>query len=148
MRLNKLNWIAALALTSATCAHALNYSIGWYKVSSGGGTSTGGTFSLSGTIGQADAGTAMTGGAFSLTGGFWSIYAVQAPGAPLLTIHFTNGTAKIFWPSPSPGFVLQHNDDLSTTNWVASPAPDDNGSEKSLTVDSPAGNRFYRLRVP
>lgn len=37
----------------------------------GGGASTGGAFTLSGTIGQPDASNAMTGGAFQLTGGFW-----------------------------------------------------------------------------
>ena len=45
--------------------------INWYTIDGGGGTSTGGTFSLSGTIGQPDAGGPMTGGTFSLTGGFW-----------------------------------------------------------------------------
>ncbi len=45
--------------------------INWYTIDGGGGTSTGGTFALSGTIGQPDAGGPMTGGTFSLTGGFW-----------------------------------------------------------------------------
>jgi hypothetical protein len=48
--------------------------INWYTIDGGGGTSTGGSFSLSGTIGQPDAGGPMTGGGpggFSLTGGFW-----------------------------------------------------------------------------
>jgi hypothetical protein len=45
--------------------------INWYTIDGGGGTSAGGTFSLSGTIGQPDAGGPMTGGTFSLTGGFW-----------------------------------------------------------------------------
>ncbi len=43
-------------------------------VKHGGGEmwSTGGTFELGGTIGQADAG-AMTGGTYTLTGGFWAL---------------------------------------------------------------------------
>ena len=49
---------------------AQNYSIDWYKVAGGGGTSTGGVYSLSGMIGQPDASGAMTGGGYSLTGGF------------------------------------------------------------------------------
>ena len=44
-------------------ASAQSYSIDWYKVSGGGGTSTGGVFSVSGTIGQPDAGK-MSGGNF------------------------------------------------------------------------------------
>ena len=66
---------------------AQSYSIDWYKVAGGGGTSTGGTYSVSGTIGQHDAGGPMTGGNYSLTGGFWALISVvQTPGAPTLYI--------------------------------------------------------------
>ena len=34
---------------------AQSYSIDWYKIAGGGGTSTGGVYSVSGTIGQNDA---------------------------------------------------------------------------------------------
>ena len=62
-------------------------SIDWYKVAGGGGTSTGGTYQVSGTIGQHDAGGPMTGGNYSLTGGFWALISVmQTPGAPTLYI--------------------------------------------------------------
>jgi hypothetical protein len=40
---------------------AQQYSIDWYKIA-GGGTSTGATYQVSGTIGQHDAGGPMTGG--------------------------------------------------------------------------------------
>ncbi|MEI7657571.1 MAG: GC-type dockerin domain-anchored protein [Phycisphaerae bacterium] len=46
-------------------------SIPWYTVDGGGGLSSGGSFSLAGTIGQPDAGTPMSGGSFSVRGGFW-----------------------------------------------------------------------------
>ena len=47
------------------------YTLDWWTVDSGGQMwTTAGTFELSGTIGQPDAGT-MTGGGFELTGGFW-----------------------------------------------------------------------------
>jgi len=39
-------------------------------IDGGGGTSTGGSYELSGTIGQPDAGQ-MSGGSYALTGGFW-----------------------------------------------------------------------------
>ncbi|MFZ4576322.1 MAG: hypothetical protein ACOYN0_18205, partial [Phycisphaerales bacterium] len=48
------------------------YSISWYTVDGGGGTSSGGTYTLSGTIGQPDAGAPLTGGTFTLVGGFWA----------------------------------------------------------------------------
>ena len=56
----------------ATSADAQTFSIPWHTIDCGGGTSTGGSFSLAGTIGQHDAGGPMTGGGFSLTGGFWA----------------------------------------------------------------------------
>lgn len=46
-------------------------SIPWSTIDGGGGTSSGGSFTLQGTIGQPDAGT-MAGGSFSISGGFWS----------------------------------------------------------------------------
>jgi len=61
--------VAALAL-SASSASA-QFSLTWYTIDGGGGTSSGGAFALSGTIGQHDAGPALTGGTFTLQGGFW-----------------------------------------------------------------------------
>src|ERR1017187_10234850 len=75
---------------------AQSYSVDWYKVSGGGGTSTGGGYSVSGTIGQHDAGGPMTGGgSYSVTGGFWALYAVQTPGAPVLSIKLTTTNTAI-----------------------------------------------------
>jgi hypothetical protein len=46
----------------------------------GGGTGTGGVYSVTITIGQPDASGAMTGGSYSLTGGFWALISVvQTP---------------------------------------------------------------------
>src|ERR1700744_3627859 len=89
-----------------TPAFAQSYSIDWYKVSGGGGTSTNGQYSIVGTIGQHDAGAAMSGGNYSLTGGFWSLISVvQTPGAPTLTIQMINPTTiKVLWPYPSTGW--------------------------------------------
>ena len=78
--------LGAAILLATSVARAQTYSIDWYKVSGGGGSSTGGVYSVSGTIGQHDAGGPMTGGNYCVTGGFWSLYAVQTPGAPFLTI--------------------------------------------------------------
>src|SRR5580765_6216842 len=76
-------------LLVALTIHAQQYSIDWHTIDGGGGTSTGGVYSVSGTIGQPDAGPVMSGGNFSLTGGFWSFSTVQTPGAPSLTISLT-----------------------------------------------------------
>ena len=131
-------------------AVAQQYSIDWYKVSGGGGSSTGGVYALSGTIGQPDAGGPMTGGNYSLTGGFWSLYALQGVGAPWLGIRLTStNTAEIYWPSPSTGWSLEANTTLGATNWSAPPeAVQDNGTLKYIIVSPPLGNRFYRLKNP
>jgi hypothetical protein len=50
--------------------HAQSFNINLFAIGAGGGTSSGGDFTLNSTIGEADAGT-MSGGSFSLTGGFW-----------------------------------------------------------------------------
>jgi hypothetical protein len=135
------------SLVVPSLGFAQSYSIDWYKVSGGGGTSTGGVYSVSGTIGQPEAGSALSGGNYSVTGGFWShIAVVQTPGAPLLTITLTTtNTALVSWASPSTGWSLQQNNDLSTANWVAGPSPVDNGVIKYVIVNPPSGNRFYRL---
>src|SRR5215471_6882410 len=113
--LTKLMLCVLLLVGSRSALRAQNYSIDWYKVAGGGGASTGAVYSVSGTIGQSDAGSAMSGGNYSLIGGFWALFAVQTPGAPLLKIFLTTtNTAVVSWPAPSTGFSLQQNTDLST----------------------------------
>jgi len=138
-----------ILLPSSFCLRAWgqSYSIDWYKIAGGGGTSTGGTYQVSGTIGQPDAG-AMTGGNYSLTGGFWSlIAAVQTPGAPLLTITHSGNKAIVSWPSLSTGFTLQTNGNLATSSWVNyGGIVGDDGTIKTVTNTPPAGNLFFRLK--
>lgn len=71
----KLLLLLTLFLASSTPLHSgptPDFSIDWYTIDGGGGTSTGANFSLTGTIGQFDAvpGGAQ-GGGFTLVGGFW-----------------------------------------------------------------------------
>jgi hypothetical protein len=103
--LNKLFLGLCCALGLTTGALAQNYSIDWYTMDGGGGISTGGVYSVTGTIGQPDAGALMSGGNYTLQGGFWAIKAVQTPGAPLLSIaRTTTNTVAVFLPTPSTGF--------------------------------------------
>ena len=126
---------------------AQQYSIDWYKVSGGGGTSTGGVYAVSGTIGQPDAGAAMNGGNYSLTGGFWSgVAAVPTPGAPALTVTRSGNSVIVSWPYPSSGWTLQQNTSLGTANWTASGFTiSTSNSIKSITITAPIGNLFFRL---
>ena len=139
----------ATLLFLALAVQAQDYSIDWHKVAGGGGTSTGGVYSVSGTLGQPDAGGPMTGGNYSLTGGFWSLYALQTAGAPALGIKFTNNVAMVYWPSPSAGYNLQVNTNLATADWVTpAEAVQDDGTIRYITVNPPTGNRYYRLKSP
>lgn len=72
-----------LGVALASAEPLAGYTLDWWTVDGGGGTSSGGSYSLSGTIGQPDAGSA-TGGGYALSGGFWG-------GAP--------ASLKIFLPS-------------------------------------------------
>ena len=60
-------WLLLLVLPAAFCLRAWgqSYSIDWYRISGGGGTSTGATYQVSGAIGQPEAGGAMSGGQYS-----------------------------------------------------------------------------------
>ena len=69
---------ALLLLASVAQAHApadsnAGCDLTWWTVDGGGGgASTGGSYSLGGTIGQPDAGPALAGGGtYTLVGGFW-----------------------------------------------------------------------------
>ena len=56
-----------------TVSAAVTYELSWWSID-GGGTvnASAGEYSLSGTIGQPDAGV-FSGGAYALTGGFWGL---------------------------------------------------------------------------
>ena len=127
-------------------ADAQTYSIDWFTIDGGGGTSTGSVYRVSGTIGQPDAGPSMSGGNFSVTGGFWSLVtAVQTAGAPRLTIvPASPGNATISWSPATPGYVLQESWSLSAPNWTNSTS----GATNPITVPATLPSKFYRLLKP
>jgi hypothetical protein len=135
-----------LLFALATCAQ--NYSIDWYTIDGGGGTSSGGNYSISGTIGQPDAGV-LTNGNFSVSGGFWSlVQVVQTPDAPLLSVQNLGGPVRVFWPANAGNFVLEQSGALPGA-WATVGLPyATNGTAISVTVTNPVGNLFFRLRAP
>ena len=146
--------IPALLFAVVASTAAAGFSLTWSTTDGGGGASTSadGRFSVSGTAGQPDAGSMNdNAGRFALAGGFWSLYALQTPGAPLLSIARTNSnTVAVFWPAPSSGWLLQQNtNSANSVNWsnVAATIQDD-GTTKTLLINPSAGNRFYRLFKP
>jgi hypothetical protein len=145
--------VLALSFCALVCgatleARAQSYSIDWYKIAGGGGTSSNGTYVVSGTIGQADAGQ-MSGGNYSLTGGFWSLISlVQTPGAPILNITYSGGNAIVSWQLPAPNYVLENNPICATNGWssVSQSSYVTNGNTVSVTVTPPLnGMRYFRL---
>ncbi len=122
------------------------YSIDWSTIDVGGGASTSGVYTVTGTIGQPDAGAPMTNGQYSVTGGFWALpLAVQTPEAPTLTIApGAPGFALISWTPNTPGFVLQETPSLAPTNWVSSPS----GPANPVVVPATLPTKFYRLHKP
>ena len=137
-------------LHSAFClrVQGQNYSIDWYKVSGGGGTSTGGVYFVSGTIGQHDAGGPMSGGSYSMAGGFWALISVvQTRGLPNLTITHSGNSVIVSWPNTG-SYTLQQNANLALANgWTTSgfSITTANGTN-SITITPPPGNLFFRLK--
>jgi hypothetical protein len=146
----KMPVLLCLALLLCQSASAQSYSIDWFKIAGGGGTSTGATYQVSGTIGQPDASGAMTGGNYSVTGGFWSLIAVvQTPGSPNLTITFVGpNSVVVSWPNTG-SYTLQQTGNLSPANWTSfGGTVNSNSTTMSVTITLPTGNLFFRLSNP
>ena len=75
-------WALCLVMfgTAGPAQGAGPYEIPWYTIDGGGGTSRGGQYVLTGTIGQPDADWSSA-GSYELLGGFW-------PGGPLCFVQF------------------------------------------------------------
>src|SRR5882672_4062042 len=132
--------LCAAAMVLSSDLRAQPYSIDWFTIDGGGGTSTGGVFTVSGTIGQPDAGGPMTNGLYSVTGGFWVLpIGVPTTGAPtLLILRGAPGLATISWSPATPGFVLQMSDNLATPNWSDAPS----GAANPTTVPATLPTKF------
>jgi len=150
MKTNPLILLIVVGLLVPGISFAQSYNISWYKVAGGGGTSAGGGYTLSGTIGQHDAGGPMTGGGYSLTGGFWALIAVvETPGTPNLTVTHSGNSVTVSWPDTG-SYTLQHNPNVANNaGWVTSSYPTTTvAGISSITITSPTGNLFFRLENP
>jgi hypothetical protein len=76
-RMQLISGVAVLIFASVALG---DYKIVWSTIDGGGGTSSGGQYELTGTIGQPDA-SYSEGGVYELLGGFW-------PGGPLCFVDF------------------------------------------------------------
>ena len=67
--------LSLLSFSTIAAVAMAQYDLSWSTIDGGGASSTGGSYLLTGTIGQADAQTppVMSGGSYELTGGFWPV---------------------------------------------------------------------------
>lgn len=149
-----LDWVrrvqkSALLLTLAVpcllnpgfCLPAFSQcSVDWSSVDGGGGTSAGGVYALSGTIGQPDA-SLTSGGLFTLQGGFWPGVTLPIPGGPTLFIELAGSQVRISWSPATPGFALEMTEDLVTSGWTRVPG----GSGNPTALDIGPGTTYFRL---
>ncbi len=118
-------------LLAGLCVNA-QYASDWFTIDGGGGPSSGGSYTLNGTIGQPDANLlTLTGGSYTLEGGFLpGLIVPSSSGAPTLFIRLSG--------------ALEQSNSLLPGSWVATPA----GETNPATIPFGAGPTFYRLRKP
>ena len=74
--------LALVLLATSALADAQSFNLTWWTVDSGGGASSSAQYTLSGSIGQPDAGV-LDGGGYILGGGFWPGRVRQSQGQDL-----------------------------------------------------------------
>ena len=144
-------FLCALATTlgSAALSAQAQYTIDTFAIDGGGGTSSGGKFTLSGTIGQPAAGT-LTGGSYVVQSGFWSILANPEPtDSPLLQIDLSGSSVILSWPDPYASFHLQESPSLVSPSWTDVDAlPSSAEGRLEVPRSASGGARYYRLIRP
>jgi hypothetical protein len=142
-----MKWTLTILVGLVAVSASAQYAINWHKVAGGGGTSSGGAYQISSTIGQHDASGPLTGGIYSLTGGFWYAMAAQMPVAPTLRVFLTTtNTVVVAWPASSTGFRLEQE---TSAGWlpVTNVVNVVNG-ENQVIISPLAAIGFYRLVYP
>jgi hypothetical protein len=104
-------WVRALAILGLLFPGLLcgqDFSLDWFSVGSGGGSSSGGGFELSGSAGE-PAAIAMSGGGFEMSGGFWSgLTALDTSAGPVtLNLTLSGGLAVLSWADIGVVFILE-----------------------------------------
>jgi uncharacterized repeat protein (TIGR01451 family) len=92
------------------------YSLDWFSINNGGGSSNGGTYSLNSSMGQPMAGS-LSGGSYTLGVGYWSGLADETPVSPTLQLD-----KSVSSPVAAPGQTLIFTLSLTATGPAAIPA--------------------------
>ena len=83
--------------------------------------------------------------------GLGHIYTTYATSSPSLGIASAGNDLVLSWTVPSTNFVLQQNQDLSTTNWTPltdQPVLNLTNLQNQMFLSSNGSNNFYRLATP
>lgn len=146
-RLTSTIFCAGIGLLVASSAVA-DYAVDWFKVSSGGGSSQGGDYSLSGTVGQTGIGT-ISASNFAIEGGFWGLAPRSfAPQPPTLFIRISTNQVVISWVASVGQFVLEQSGTVDASEWTPVSAPSTQvGARWLITIPLSPESRFYRLRA-
>jgi len=77
-------------------------------------------------------------------------YEIVSSAPSLSVVRTTTNTVAVSWPSLSADWALQQNtNSVTSVNWSNVTAMiQDDGTTKTLIVNPPTGNRFYRLNKP
>ena len=155
--LTRVSTALLLGLLFQTVAPAQVYSIDWYRIAGGGGTSTDGFYAVTGTLGQSEAGVTMDDGIFSLTGGAqFESAGSDLPPIPLRIVRLTpfvnpGGVREVHIAmvgTPGHAFQLQFISELAPTILWADLGVHVLASDQGIIdfVDpDPPGVRFYRV---
>ena len=138
--------LCVLFISAFADVGAAPYAVDPGRAASGGGASAGGSFKLSGVMGQPEAGSVMTGGRYAAAGGLLALpIAVQTSGGPRLTIARASATqVTISWSPATAGYVLQQNSSLDPASWTSAAS----AGQNPVTVSMSAASRYYRVVKP
>lgn len=144
-----------------------SYDLSWWTTDGGGGYSSGGSYTVHGTAGQAEAGLSHIGGDYTVTGGFWVFGEGQlptpttrpsptwttepsatrtAPASPTNTVR--PGPTDTFTPGPSPTDTDTAEPGPSDTP-TAGPGPSETPTPDSGPTNTPSPAPYpYRVYLP
>ena len=144
-----LTLLAGSALSATVLAGTTNqFQLKSSAMNTAGGALTGDRFSLSATIGQAEAAPALSNGPFRLEPGFWTGITLQQDGSVQLRMRLLpGGFAVISWPIAYTGWILEETDNVVGGAWQAVARPViATETEQTVTVGAAGVIKVFRLR--
>ena len=131
--------LPAVSLLTALPLSAAALALDWSIIGAGGGSSTGETYTISGTIGQLVT-SRMESGTYMILGGFWTCMSPSpAVNIPDLVFQFIDGQWCISWDPNVSGCRLEQSEDPSFAEWTLAPPGN------PVVVPTGSTVLFYRL---